>query len=466
MKRAPHEKRSPSAARDTTAQRARPSNPLSALRGFLGRMGNAAMGRMLGTTDRTPVPDAVRSSVERSLGTSLEGARIVTGAEGEAVTRATEAEAATAGDSIFLSRDAPPLSSPAGERLLAHELVHVAQQRDATRIDADRVSVPGEAHEREADRGATAARFGTVAPLTSSGATAGVQRQPKVDNRKQIIQSYFERLQKAQGASGIAITPSVRDVVTRMFAKDRLALPFALAALEKTAALSGKPADLAATLARQLTEQIDESDLEFLESLPGDSEAKGRLGRIGDLVEKSTAYKSPESQQAEWKFNFEASQLRKGQGGIDPLSVDVLQVGRILKGLPGAWKGPPPKSAQTPQPREVPALDKALETISTDALIPANVRGTAAAGDYADAQEVARGLARSLDVAHQKQAPSVDLRLGDNYEKVKDPAAILSEVQRIIGVVKAALPHHAPGIAVQVFFGNKLVRSFTLVRSD
>lgn len=424
------------------------------------------MGRVFGSTDRTPVPDAVRSRVERSLGTSLEGARLVTGAEGDAVTRATDAEAATAGDSIFVSRDAPPLSSPAGEQLLAHELVHVAQQRDATRVDADKVSAPGESHEREADRGATAARLGTAAPLASSTATAGVQRQPKVDNRKQIIQSYFERLQKTQGAAGIAVTPSVRDVVTRMFAKDRLALPFALDALEKAAALSGKPADLAATLARQLTEQIDASDLEFLESLPGDAEAKGRMGRIGDLVEKSTPFKTPESQQAEWKFNYDAGQLRKGQGGIDPLSVDVLQVGRILKGLPGAWKGPPPKSAQTPSPREVPALDTALAGISTDALIPAIARGTPAAGEYADAQEVARGLARSLDVAHQKHAPSVDLRLGANYDKVKDPAAILAEVQRVIGMVKGALPHHAPGISVQVFFGDRLVRTFTLVRSE
>jgi len=427
------------------------------------------MAHLLGPEQGDAPPAKVQRSVERSLGAQLDDAKIVSGAAGDSVARAAGAEAVTTGDTIYVARDAPPLTSPAGEQLLAHELVHVAQQQAALRVDVDRVSRPGDADERGADRGAAAARLGAAMSLAPSGATAGVQRQakPTVDGRQEAIKSYFERVEKSQGGSGVQLTPSIRDVVRRIFAKDRLALPFALDALEKAAALSSKPSDLAAALGHSLTEQIDVSDLDFLESLPGGAEAKGRMGRIGDLAKKSTPYKTPDQQQNEWRFNYEAGQLRKGQGGIDPISVDVLQLGRILHGLPEAWKGPPPKSAQVPEAREAPQLDKALESVSKDALVPAASRGTAGAGEFAeDAQDVARALARSLDVAHQQHKPSVDLRLGANYEKVKDRAAILGEVQRIIGIVKGALPHHAPGIVVNVYFGDKVVRTFSLVRSE
>lgn len=433
----------------------------------LGAAGNAAIGRAIETQRGEPVPEKVQERVEESSGVALDDARVVAGEKGDVTAKAAGAEAVTTGDTIYVARDAPPLSSPAGEQLLSHELIHVAQQRRATRVETDRIGAPGGAHERAADVGAAAAKQGTSMPVASAS-SPGVQRQskPTIDGRKTAIQAYFERVQKSQGGTGVTLTPAVRDAVRRIFAKDRLAYSFAADSLDRAAALSTKPADLAAALARSLSEQIDITDLAFLDALPGDTEAKGRAGRLGDLAEKSAPYKTPDSQQAEWKFNYDAGQLRKGQGGIDPISVDVLQLGRILHGLPGAWKGPPPKSAQVPQARPVPALDKALESVATDALVPSTVRGTDAAGEYADAQEVARGLAASLDVAHQRNMPSVDILLGANYEKVKDPAAILAAVERIVGIVKGALPHHAPGIVVKVYFGNKLVRTFTLVRSE
>ena len=468
MKRSSRERRSMGEVGDAKKGRGQPQTGRVPAPSPLGNVGNATLGRLIESQGGEPVPEKVRERVERSLGIALDDSRLVAGAKGDEAAKAAGAEAVTTGNTIYVARDAPPISSPAGEQLLSHELVHVAQQGQATHIDVDRVGEAGGAHERAADAGAAAARQGVPTNVASSGPAPGVQRQPasKVDGRKQAIQGYFERVQKSQGGAGVTLTPAVRDVVRRIFAKDRLAFSFAIDALDRAAALSNKPADLASALARSLTEQIDVTDLAFLESLPGDSEAKGRLGRLGDLAEKSTAFKTPDSQQAEWKFNYEAGQLRKGQGGIDPVSVDVLQLGRILHGLPGAWKGPPAKSAQVPQARAVPALDKALETVATDALVPTTARGTDAAGEYADAQEVARGLASSLDVAHQRQMPSVDIRLGANYEKVKDPAAILAAVERIIGVVKGALPHHAPGIVVKVYFGDKLVRTFTLVRSE
>jgi hypothetical protein len=91
-------------------------------------------------------------------------------------------------------------------------------------------------------------------------------------------------------------------------------------------------------------------------------------------------------------------------------------------------------------------------------LIPTEARGTPAADSFADAGEVARDLARRLDIAQQQHQESIELRLGDNYNRVGDRAAMIAEIERIIQLVRDALPHHAAGVVhVDVFFGDRLV---------
>lgn len=62
------------------------------------------------------------------------------------------AVAFTFGRDIFLAADAPALDSPAGNRMLGHELTHVQQQRASGTSRPRRVSAPGSPAEREAAR--------------------------------------------------------------------------------------------------------------------------------------------------------------------------------------------------------------------------------------------------------------------------------------------------------------------------
>lgn len=85
---------------------------------------------------------------------------------------AIHAGAATHGPDIHLGATAPDLASPAGERLLWHELTHVVQQGGGG--DRALLSAPGDPHERQAE----AVASGLVAPASVVGGPApALQRQ-------------------------------------------------------------------------------------------------------------------------------------------------------------------------------------------------------------------------------------------------------------------------------------------------
>jgi len=145
--------------------------------------------------------------------------------------------------------------------------------------------------------------------------------------------------------------------------------------------------------------------------------------------------------------------------------VDILRVGRIVKGLPGAWKEPE-KPKPTPDPRALGGVESVIRTISPDALTPADKRKGKAAMEYADAQMVARDLARMLNEARRQGRSSVDFELGANYASVPDRAAILAELTRIVALVRSKLPPGAAGIGVRILFGGKFVKEIALARAE
>ena len=97
---------------------------------------------------------AVRARFGPRLGDDLADVRVHTDAGADALSRAVSARAFATGRDIFFARGEYSPSSPAGHRLLAHEVAHVVQQRGAPAGDALRVSQPGDPLEREADRAA------------------------------------------------------------------------------------------------------------------------------------------------------------------------------------------------------------------------------------------------------------------------------------------------------------------------
>jgi hypothetical protein len=71
----------------------------------------------------------VRSKMEKSFGTDFSAVRIHDDAKSDALNRSIQAQAFTRGNDVFFRRAAYKPESADGQKLLAHELTHVVQQR-------------------------------------------------------------------------------------------------------------------------------------------------------------------------------------------------------------------------------------------------------------------------------------------------------------------------------------------------
>ncbi len=79
------------------------------------------------------LPGDVRGRMERGFGTSFGGVRLHTGADADRLAGSASARAVTSGPDVFLRWGENRPASPEGQRLLAHELAHVVQQRGGER---------------------------------------------------------------------------------------------------------------------------------------------------------------------------------------------------------------------------------------------------------------------------------------------------------------------------------------------
>src|SRR5690348_2695956 len=94
---------------------------------------------------------SVSDHMGSALGDSLSDVRIHADSAAGALARSVSARAFTVGSDIFFGPGEYRPGTPAGRELLAHELVHVVQQRDAAPNGPLKVSEPGDALEREAE---------------------------------------------------------------------------------------------------------------------------------------------------------------------------------------------------------------------------------------------------------------------------------------------------------------------------
>ena len=106
-----------------------------------------------------PLDDATRERVGPSLGDSLADVRVHTDEKADALASSVSARAFTTGTDVYFAAGEYAPASSDGQRLLAHELTHVAQQRGASVSGPLQVSQPTDALETEADR--TADELGT-----------------------------------------------------------------------------------------------------------------------------------------------------------------------------------------------------------------------------------------------------------------------------------------------------------------
>ena len=99
-----------------------------------------------------PLAPEIREQMSGALGDSFADVRVHDDQLASTLAQSVQARAFTTGTDIFFARGEYRPGASSGRELLAHELTHVVQQRGAPVTGEMRVSDPGDALEREAER--------------------------------------------------------------------------------------------------------------------------------------------------------------------------------------------------------------------------------------------------------------------------------------------------------------------------
>src|SRR5690242_17246791 len=124
------------------------------------------------------LPPVQRAQFEQSLGRDLSGVRVHTGETAAEHADRADARAYATGQDIVVGR-----GEQHGDKwmsLLAHEVAHTAQQRDAAPAGELATTQPGDAAERNADGAAAAILAGRPAAVTAQPAT--IARKAKTES--------------------------------------------------------------------------------------------------------------------------------------------------------------------------------------------------------------------------------------------------------------------------------------------
>jgi Domain of unknown function (DUF4157) len=179
------------------------------------------------TSPGRPLDRAARLEAETRFGHDFSGVRVHTGAAAAASTRAIGASAYTAGQDVVFAAGQYQPGTPAGQRLLAHELTHVVQQRSAPVGAYRELSEPGDPQERQAE--AVAGNSTPAAQISPSAAPGVIQRQ-----------------YQAPGPVSVRL-PAVEEAITQLsdVAGGVAGRPFTAAEQARAAAVFGASIDLA-----------------------------------------------------------------------------------------------------------------------------------------------------------------------------------------------------------------------------
>jgi hypothetical protein len=162
--------------------------------------GNSSVGSMLSEEEQSPVRAVVRSDggepldsktqsyMESRLGQDFSDVRVHTGGNADESARSINARAYTVGNDVVFGGGNYQPETPAGQRMIAHELTHVVQQRsgpvDGTEAPGGiKVSDPSDRFEQAAEHSADRMMGDPSAPVPAEAASpsaASVQREAKL----------------------------------------------------------------------------------------------------------------------------------------------------------------------------------------------------------------------------------------------------------------------------------------------
>jgi hypothetical protein len=160
-----------------------------------------------------PLPDDVRTGLERAFGTSLAAVRIHTSPAADLMARALRADAFTCGSAVFFRDGAYHPDTRAGQWLLAHEIAHVVLHgHDSTGHAGWALSKPGDRHEAEADR--FAARVLRGEPALPPG-----DRRPVAAAPSQLVLRHvsYEHRILGDGSTDDLVAASLRNERGKLF---------------------------------------------------------------------------------------------------------------------------------------------------------------------------------------------------------------------------------------------------------
>lgn len=127
-----------------------------------------------------PLDTGARRALEPSLGDDFSDVRVHTDGEADSLNRAVKAEAFTTGTDIFFRSGSYNPGSSDGQKLLAHELTHVVQQRGAPASSEMKVSEPDDASEQEAGQVADSFSAQATAAPSAAVSRAGMEDEEEV----------------------------------------------------------------------------------------------------------------------------------------------------------------------------------------------------------------------------------------------------------------------------------------------
>ncbi len=416
----------------------------------------------------TSLETETRAFMESRFGHDFSGVRVHTDAKAVASARAENASALTVGQDILFNSGHYNPKTFVGRDLLAHELAHVVQQEKGNDAGAATNALEHEAnHAAQTISSGQPTQVSLNAPLgiqrqsLSIRATATVTRQEAQQALESWLTQTLQLQRQMQGDNvrrSLRVTPEVKTAVLLMYQNDPdIGHQISIQSWLEGKIFPSEVAEFARQAARYLPEQVPIANIAHLQRTPTDD--RSTLGRVRDVVERSapgepgpdspttratTPREPTSSERSEQLMQDQARRIRQERGvpeptQIGPVSVDILRVGRILSGLPGAIN-PPRRASPVPESRSYAEVEQAIGQIASNSMAPASLRGTDQVDNFPDAKEVARNLARRLDIAQQQRQDSISLDLGA-YPNQQDE--ILQGFREVLRVVVNALPHHA-----------------------
>jgi Domain of unknown function (DUF4157) len=373
--------------------------------------------------------------------------------------------------------------SVAGQRLLAHELAHVVQQRNAgpvVRRQPAPTGLPDKVPSGMASRDDVLLALITF--LTRVQAGAGTQTLVVSAPVRQALQMLAEgdfsarlRIDLFLSQKDLPGSPDefARQAITRLppvIPRSRLDH---LERISPTEPKDTRPT----TLGTAVGAVFDATIAPLIKRLPISQAQRAKIAEaartaIGDglvgLVDAAMS-SSPVSDDAKAAIhNAVAAAIRQPAAGrkVEPTSPYVQpappSAAPPMPALPGGSlqlsaptniplqqspkvdipeRGAPKPAA--PEPPTVGGLDQAIQGLDKNALVPPEARGQPAAAKFPDAQLFAREVANALDAAQRAGRFTAQVMLSGVYSDVKDTPALFDEVERIVRVVADALPPHA-----------------------